>query len=226
MSARTAAVVQGRMGSQRLPGKVLMDLAGAPMIARVLERAAAASNVDRVVLATSTEPSDDPLAELAVKLGVPCHRGPEDDVLRRVREAAESAWADNVVRVTGDCPLLDPWVLDEVVAALLADGGCDYASNVVERSFPRGLDVEAMTIEALRRIDELATSPEAREHVTWFAYRERPDLFEIRSVIAGDDYSGLDWSVDDDADLARVRVLYERYGMASEIRPWRDLLDG
>jgi spore coat polysaccharide biosynthesis protein SpsF len=221
---KVVAVVQARAGSTRLPGKVLMDVAGRPMLVQILRRVAAASRVDEVVLATSDLERDDPVAEVAASEGFSVFRGSEQDVLARFAGAARAANADVVVRITGDCPLIAPEVIDEVVARLVEDGA-DYASNVLERTFPKGLDTEALTREALERIDELGTSPEAREHVTWFAYRERPDLFRLVSVEHDEDHSGIDWSVDTEEDLQRVRELYERFGLADRVRPWAELLD-
>jgi spore coat polysaccharide biosynthesis protein SpsF len=214
------------MGSSRLPGKVLMDVAGRPLLARVLERVGMAETVDEVVLATSDSSADGPLAELAEDLGVRCHRGSEQDVLRRMHEAANVAAADVVVRVTGDCPLIDPGLVDEVVGTLVAgQEPCDYASNVIRRTYPKGLDAEALHADVLTRIDRLAVSPESRQHVTWFAVAERSDLFVLRSVELREDWSHLDWSVDDSEDLERVRALYARHGLATVVRSWRELLD-
>lgn len=224
---RVVAVVQARTGSNRLPGKVLMDLAGAPLIARVLQRASAAELVDEVVLATSDLPRDDELAACAGALGHRVHRGSEQDVLRRFREAADAAGADLVVRVTGDCPLIAPDVIDQVVSVLRDDPTCcDLASNVLRRTFPRGLDTEVLPIDVLHRMDRMATSTEAREHVTWHAYREQPERYVLRSVENPDDaHAALDWSVDDQADLDLVRDLYERFELADDPRrSWRELV--
>jgi spore coat polysaccharide biosynthesis protein SpsF (cytidylyltransferase family) len=199
-------------------------VAGAPLLVRVVERAKAAERVDTVVIATSTADGDDAVASLAAEIGVDCYRGSEQDVLGRVLGAARAADTDIVVRLTGDCPLLDPDLIDMVVARLVAkESPCDYASNILQRTFPKGLDAEALHLDTLTRIDRLAESPEAREHVTWFAYRERPDLFLLGSVRGDEDFSGLDWSVDDQADLDRVRALYARYDLAERRLPWREL---
>lgn len=219
---KVVAVVQARMASSRLPGKVLMDVGGVPLVAHTLQRLAAAARVDEVVLATTEGPADDPLVALAQEHGVGHHRGSETDVLRRVLDAATARHADVVVRITGDCPLLDPAVVDRVVAALVeAPTPCDYASNVVERSYPKGLDAEALWMDVLRRLDRVATSRPAREHVTWFAYGERPDLFLLRSVGIDEDHSEHNWSVDTQEDLERVRELMARAGADAA---WRDVL--
>jgi spore coat polysaccharide biosynthesis protein SpsF len=223
---KVVAVVQARTGSTRLPGKVLADVGGIPLIAHSLRRLRVSGRVDQVVLATTEHHSDDALIELARREDVGAYRGSERDVLSRVRGAAESADADAVVRITGDCPLLDPAVVDRVVSALVdAPDHCDYASNVLRRTYPKGLDTEALWLDSLRRIDELATSTESREHVTWFAYRERPDLFTLRSVEGDEDRSDLDWSVDTTDDLERVRALVAVLDRPDEAIPWRDLAD-
>jgi spore coat polysaccharide biosynthesis protein SpsF len=218
---RVVGVVQARTGSSRLPGKVLADLCGAPLLVRLLERLSRASRLDDVIVATSDRPGDDAVAELAAAAGVACFRGSEQDVLGRLRGAAEAARADVTVRITGDCPLVDGPTVDRVVAAL--DGDADYASNVLRRTFPRGLDAEALHADVLARLDRMATSDAAREHVTWLAYRERPELFVLRSVEHGDDHSALDWSVDTAEDLDRVRALYERFDLARREVPWTEI---
>lgn len=223
---RVVGIVQARVGSTRLPGKVLMDLAGVPLALHTVRRLARATLVDQVVVATSSSSKDDSLVSLVEAEGIPYVRGSEEDVLSRFTLAARETEADVVVRVTADCPLIDPGVVDDVVGALLEDAAaCDYASNVLRRTFPRGLDAEAMFTDVLTRIDRLATSPEAREHVTWLAYRERPDLFLLRSVELEDqDYSHLDWSVDTEEDLERVRQLVRGAGAEAPLE-WRTLLE-
>jgi spore coat polysaccharide biosynthesis protein SpsF len=202
---RTVAIVQARMGSSRLPGKVLADLAGATMLARVVERLRAARTIDDVVIATSILGGDDAVACEAERLGAGVHRGSEHDVLARFLGAAEEFSADAIVRVTADCPLLDGGVVDRVVGALGRD--VDYASNTHERTYPRGLDVEALHRDTLERIARLGTSPAAREHVTAFVM-EQPQLFRVRQVRGERDDSDLRWTVDTPEDLAMVRGLY------------------
>jgi spore coat polysaccharide biosynthesis protein SpsF len=216
---RVVALVQARTGSTRLPGKVLMDVHGRPMLAQLLSRLSRAKRIDEVVVATSELEGDDAVARVAEAEGVRVFRGDERDVLGRMLGAARMAEADLVVRVTGDCPLIDPDVVDQVVSEL---GHHDLASNAINRTFPRGLDTEVLTRDALERIAELATSPESREHVTWFAYQERPDLFKLRSVESGEGnaYSMLDWSVDTADDLERVRRLWP---LAAAGASWREL---
>ena len=146
---RTVVVIQARIGSRRLPGKVLADIGGRPMIAHVLERAEAITGIDDVMVAVPDLPEDDPLASAVASLGASVVRGATDDVLGRYLAAADAGRADVVVRVTADCPLLSPSVSSSVVAAY-ARGGADYASNTLERRSPRGLDTEVVSVETLR----------------------------------------------------------------------------
>ncbi len=218
------AVIQARMSSSRLPGKVLADLSGAPILARVVERARAASRVNAVWVACSNSPADDPIVDRCLAIGVPFVRGDEMDVLGRFVAAADAAAADIIVRLTADCPLLDPDVIDRVVAEITTNPGTDYASNVTERSFPRGLDVEAFTRVALQRMDHLGRSAAAREHVTIPVRLEHPDGFVSRSVKSGVDDSDLRWTVDTPADLEFVRRAYQALGLADRPQPYAALV--
>lgn len=213
MSAATAkprvvCISQARMTSTRLPGKVLMEAAGRPLLAHHLERLARCRTLDALVLATTVNGTDDPVAELARSLGVPVFRGDEQDVLGRFAGAAAMAGADVVVRVTADCPLIDPALVDRVVAAFLEPAPpLDYLSLDVTR-FPRGLDSEVFTRAALDEATATATDPAEREHVTAHIYR-RPERFRIGAPLAPEDGSVLDqrWCVDEAADLELVRRL-------------------
>jgi spore coat polysaccharide biosynthesis protein SpsF len=217
---KVVAIVQARMGSTRLPGKVLADVAGRPMLARVLERLGRAETLDEIVVATSTEPADDAIEALCEELEVPAFRGSEEDVLERYRDAAAWSEADAVVRVTADCPLLDPGVVDRVVRRFL-DGDADYVSNTLERTYPSGLDVEVFSRQALETAAREAREPWQRAHVTPYLYQS-PDRFTVAQVRHGSDESGLRWTVDTREDLALVRTLYERLGQRSFT--WLDVL--
>lgn len=216
---RRVVIVQARMTSTRLPGKTLMDLAGKPMLARQLERLERCRAADAIVVACTERKEDDPIAALAKAEGVACFRGSEDDVLSRYAGAAREAKADVIGRVTADCPLIDPEVVDRVLSAV---DGVDYASNVLKRTYPRGLDAEALTREALERIDELARSKPAREHVTYFLLKEKPELFKTRSVEDDEDNSDLRWTVDTADDLKMVRTVYD--GLGGTFASYRDTL--
>ena len=217
---RRVAIVQARMTSGRLPGKVLMDIAGRPMLAHVVDRLRRCARLDDVVVAVTDNPEDDPLVRAVDGLDARWYRGSEHDVLGRYAGAAREAEAELVVRVTSDCPLLDPVETDAVIAAIeQRRDSCDYASNRLEPHLPRGLDAEALWRDVLDRTDRLATSAPAREHVTWFCYAERPDLFALHSVRRPVDAHDLRWTVDTADDLSMVRRLYADLGLARAPAP-------
>jgi len=202
------AVVQARMGSTRLPGKVLLPLAGTTVLGCVVERLSRCGSLRGIVVATSELAQDDPVVEEAERLGVRSARGDADDVLARYCDAARAFGADPVVRITSDCPLIDPGVVDAVVAAFAA-GDCDYASNTIDRTYPRGLDVEVASFAALERARRDASDGYEREHVTPHLYRH-PESFRIRSYRdpEGADRSALRWTLDSPEDYAFVRAAY------------------
>lgn len=221
---RRIVIVQARTGSTRLPGKVLKDLAGSPMLAQQLRRLRRCRSVDDIVLATSTRPSDDDVASLARVEGVHCYRGSEDDVLSRYVGAAVEARADVVVRVTADCPLIDPAVTDRVIDELTARrSDADYASNALHRTFPKGLDCEAFFVDALLRADRLARTPSAREHVTLTFYADRRESFLLHSVTDDEDNSDLRWTVDYPEDLALVRLVFESLDLEHSPAGYREI---
>jgi spore coat polysaccharide biosynthesis protein SpsF len=208
---RTVAIVQARMGSTRLPGKVLLPLLGEPMLVHVMRRLARARTLDATVLATTTLPSDDALAALAGEEAWPVVRGSADDLLDRYLQAAREHDADVVVRVTSDCPLIDPEVVDRVVEAFRTEAA-DYASNTLEpRTYPRGLDVEVVSRTALERAGREDGRPEWREHATPYIYRH-PELFRLLRVPFERDESAERWSVDTPEDYDVVRGIYEALG--------------
>jgi spore coat polysaccharide biosynthesis protein SpsF len=210
---KTVAIIQARMGSSRLPGKVLLDLAGEPMLARVINRMCRAQSLDGVIIATTTEPADDSLVALCNARGWPCFRGSRDDVLDRYYRAAQEFGAAIVVRITSDCPLIDPEVIDRVVRELLDHRSRpDYASNVLpRRTYPRGLDVEAFRWETLKAIWQEDDNPAWREHVTQFLHHH-PERFVIHSVLNDRDLSAMRWTVDTPEDLEFVRLIYGAFG--------------
>lgn len=197
------------MSSSRLPGKVLTPLAGAPMILRQIERVARAGRIDRLVVATSVDASDDELAAVVAGAGVAVHRGPLDDVLGRFIGALDAFGpADYVVRLTGDCPLADPAVIDATIAHVTA-AGADYGSNTPpHRTFPKGLDIEVMTEAALRAAARRAASPEEHEHVTWGLHRH-PELYRQAYFSQDADEGEVRWTVDLPDDYAFVAAVYD-----------------
>ena len=198
------------MGSTRLPGKVAMDVGGEPMLVRVIRRARAFRGVDEVVVATSTLPPDQTVADIAASVEAPCVRGAENDVLARFHKAASAHQADAIVRVTADCPLLDPEVSSRVIETFRRQRP-DYASNMVMRTFPRGLDTEVISWKALDLSHREATHPADREHVTIFV-RRQPDRFQHVHVTNDVDLSAFRWTVDTPQDLELIRRIYEVLG--------------
>jgi spore coat polysaccharide biosynthesis protein SpsF (cytidylyltransferase family) len=221
---RVVAIVQARMGSTRLPGKVLADIAGHTMLERVVRRLGRCDRLDEVVVATSTLAQDDAIVDACDRLGVQVVRGDPLDVLGRYALAARATDADIVVRVTSDCPFIDPDVVSAVVAALVdAEPSVDYASNTMTpRTFPRGLDVEAFTAAALFDADRHDRDPGTREHVTPFI--QDPARFRSAAVVWADDLSAIRWTVDTEADLDVARRLAGAF--AGRLDPgWLELLD-
>ena len=206
-------LIQARMGSSRLPGKILADLAGQPMLARCVARLRRAQLLDEVVVATTTNPADDVTAELCAARGWHCFRGSEDDVLDRYYRAARRWHADVVVRVTSDCPFIEPEVVDRVIREFRArQPEVDYASNVYpERTYPRGLDVEVFTFGALERAWREDGNPAWREHVTEYMVRN-PERFKIHGVCHAENHSAWRWTVDTTEDLTLARLIYEAFG--------------
>jgi len=204
---------------------VLADLDGKPMLARLIERLNGSRRLSDIVVATTGNASDDPVVALTRELGVSSFRGPEDDVLARFVGAALQARAEQVVRITGDCPLIDPSLVDRVIDALTsADDPVDYASNTLDRTYPRGLDVEAFFADILFRVARLGRSAASREHVTYFIHRERPDLFLLRSVKDDVANSDLRWTVDTGDDLEVVRRIWKAARLGHQQVAYRDLL--
>lgn len=210
---KVIAIIQARLGSTRLPGKVLLDLAGEPMLVRDMDRLSRAETLDEVVVATTVEPADEAIVDLCQERGWPCFRGSEKDVLDRYYRAAQEYQADAVVRITSDCPLIEPQVVDQVVKAFLErQPELDYASNTApERTFPRGLDTEVMRFDALERAWREDDDPAWREHVTPYI-RRHPERFQTYGVLNDEDLSRMRWTVDTPEDLAFVRRIYEHFG--------------
>ena len=223
---RKVIIVQARMTSTRLPGKVMRDIAGHPMLAQQLRRLKRCSLADDIIVATTKNVTDDPVAELARREQVGYFRGSEDDVLARYVGAAQAAKADVVVRITADCPLIDPQITDQVINELIQHvTDCDYASNVLIRTYPRGLDCEAFFSDTLFRVDRIAKTKAAREHVTVFIHRERPDLFLFRSVQDHQNNSDLRWTVDTQEDMDYVIKVYEELGLGASQMSYRKILN-
>lgn len=220
-SEQVLAIIQARTGSTRLPGKVLQDIGGQTMLARVISRVQQAATINQIVVATSTEAGDDPIEEVCNGLSVPVFRGNEQDVLDRFYQAATAFHAQAVVRITADCPLIDPGLIDAVVTAFLA-AQPDYASNILERRYPRGLDTEVITMAALSRAWREAKEPYQRVHVTPYFY-QNAQLFRLLSVPNGTDLSHYRWTVDTPDDLEFVRLIYGRFANRNTIT-WQEVI--
>jgi spore coat polysaccharide biosynthesis protein SpsF len=202
------ALIQARMSSTRLPGKVLADVDGEPMLALLLRRLDRSARLARIVVATSDGPEDDPIEALAGELGVGVHRGPRDDVLARFAGAAHDH-AGEGVRVTADCPLIDPDVVDAAVDLYRASPDCDYVQNVEPRTYPDGLDVEVLGSDLLRDLDSEVGDPTEREHVT-LALRGRRHETQIATLPGDPELADVRWTVDTADDLAFVRLVVAR----------------
>lgn len=202
------AILQGRLSSTRLPGKVLMDLDGKPMIIRQIERLQRSELISKLVVATSTDPSDDALVNLLELEGIEVRRGPLDDVVERFGNVVDEFKPTTVVRLTADCPLADVSVIDDVIKQHL-NNGTDYTSNILEPTYPDGLDVECISTEAFCRLRSNNLSVAEKEHVTLGIYGN-PESFTLSSVTQTPDLSNLRWTVDVQDDLDFVREIYDQ----------------
>lgn len=214
------AIIQARMGSSRLPGKVMLPIAGGCILQTVVERVHAAKRVDRVVVATSMTKADAVIANFCYHHDIICHRGSEADVLDRVYQAAIAYGADVVVDITADCPLVDPRHIDNVIGELLGDrrsflgqcefeGAPDYASNCIERDWPDGLDVQAATMDALRKV--WLSKAAVREHVLWNVCAQASEFdFTCHQTMAPRRYRRPEWglTLDEPADYALLKRLF------------------
>lgn len=223
---KTTAIIQARMNSSRLPGKVLLDIGGQPMLVRVIERARRARSIDEIMVATTSDPSDDPLEALCRERGYPVFRGSQFDVLDRFYQAARLAQADVIVRLTADCPVIDPAVIDQTVDAFHA-AGADFAANRLpppwKRTFPIGLDTEVCSFAGLERAWNEAELPFEREHVMPYFY-DQEGRFRIVVIDHSEDCGGYRWTVDTPEDLAVVREIFARFG-GDDRFSWLDVLD-
>lgn len=221
---KTVAIIQARTGSTRLPGKVLQDLDGRTVLECVIDRVAQFTMIDELIVATSDHPSDDPIVDESARARVDTFRGSEADVLDRFAGAADYTNADVCVRLTADCPLLDPGVSDSIISLFLDAGGAvDYASNKIPQSFPRGLDTEVFSRDALTQTARRARRQYERVHVTPYMYRH-PEIFNLLSVTSDVDRADWRWTIDTAEDLEFVRQIYRRLG-GSENFSWIDVLN-
>ena len=241
MTARVIAIIQGRMSSSRLPGKILADIAGQPMLQRVFIRTSRAATVSETIFATTTDSSDDPVEEYCDFSGIPFTRGSLYDVLDRYYQAAKGAKADVVVRITADCPVIDPMLIDDVVNMLVNDE-FDFVCNRLpppwHRTYPIGLDVEACTFKVLGKAWKEAKEPQHREHAMPYFYEGveltrqsrtletgiSPRGFKVALLHHTSDFGDYRWTVDTPEDLEFMRQVYSRFDGRDDFS-WKDVLD-
>lgn len=241
MTKKIVAIIQGRMSSSRLPGKILADIAGQPMLSRVCLRASRAQALNQIIFATTTDASDDPVAEYCDFSGIPYTRGSLYDVLDRYYQTALQVKADVVVRITADCPVIDPELINDVVNTLLEDEYdfvCNRLPPPTQRTYPIGLDVEACTFKALKKAWKEAKEPQQREHVMPYFYEgaqlsvvsrqlsvgEAPRGFKIALLNHITDFGDYRWTVDTPEDLEFMRAVYENFDGRDDFT-WKEVLD-
>lgn len=220
------AIIQARMGSTRLPGKILKEILGQPLLLHLINRLSQARKVDKIVVATTSAEADNPVEKLCREKGHNCFRGSENDVLDRFYQAALASGAgdgDAIVRITGDCPLLDPEVVDGVIG-LFVESGADYASNVNPPTYPDGLDVEVFAFTALETAWRKASLVSEREHVTPFL-RNNPQSFKQANLENNRDLSDLRWTVDEEEDFAFVNSVYEKLYTEGRVFKTEEVVD-
>jgi spore coat polysaccharide biosynthesis protein SpsF len=206
---RTEIFVQARMGSTRLPGKVLKPVLNKPLLGYLIERLQDAKEVDEIVVLTTIESQDDQIETFCQKFKIPCFRGSQENVLERYYQAAQLRNVDLIIRITADCPLIDPAIIDQLVRLYKNEfPRYDYISNGLKRTFPRGLDVEVFSFEALKKTFEAASSMSQKEHVTPFIY-QHPELFKLRNVEHIPSLQNYRWTVDTPEDFELIRLILE-----------------
>lgn len=241
MKPRVVAIIQGRMSSSRLPGKILADIAGQPMLQRVFMRTSRSASVSRTLFATTTDSTDDPVAEYCDFSGIPFTRGSLYDVLDRYYQTAKQTKADYIVRITADCPVIDPALIDDVVNTLLEDEYdfvCNRLPPLWSRTYPIGLDVEACTFKVLAKAWKEAKEPQHREHAMPYFYegvelsaisRQRSDGissrgFRIALLNHTTDFGDYRWTVDTPEDLEFIRQVYNHFKGRDDFS-WKEVLD-
>lgn len=220
---KTVIICQARMTSTRLPGKVLLKILGKPLLEYQIERMKRVTLADEIIIATTLNNTDDPIVSLSEKLKISYSRGPEEDVLKRYYLAAAECKADLIIRVTSDCPLLDPGIIDQTIK-YYKNNDFDYVSNMLTRSYPRGLDCEVFSMEALTMAHNEAYQKSDREHVTPYIYNN-PDKFKISGIESDTDYSHHRWTVDTKDDFLLIKTIYEKILSEKEDFTWLDCIE-
>ena len=207
---KTAAIIEARMTSTRLPGKVMCPILGKPMLELLIERLKHADTLDEIIIATTTNKEDNIIEELSETLHVGCYRGSEDDVLDRVLHAAVTSNIDLIIEITGDCPLIDPGVIDTLVQIYLS-GQYDFVSNTLKQTYPNGLDTRIFSTETLKKVASLTDDPVDHEHVSLYIY-EHPEIFSLYNHESDllEKYWDLRLTVDTIEDFALISTIYEK----------------
>ncbi|MGE5473225.1 MAG: cytidylyltransferase domain-containing protein [Ignavibacteriales bacterium] len=219
------AIVQARMGSSRFYGKVLKEICGKTIIEHIVYRLKQVQKIDKVVLATSSTEKDNPIEELCKNKGIPFFRGSESDVLDRFYQAAKHFGAkngDTIIRITGDCPLIDPKIVDEIIKMFI-ERDSDYGANVNPPTFPDGLDTEVMKFSTLEKSWKEAKLLSEREHVT-LHIRNHPEIFSISNYVSDIDYSDLRWTLDESEDFEVIKAIYENLYTEDKVFLMDDIL--
>lgn len=224
-SLKRVATIEARMTSSRLPGKIMKEIIGRPLLERLVERVRRASLVDEVIVATTVNPQDDAVEKWAAQAGISIYRGSEDDVLLRVLEAAKAYSGDIIIELTGDCPLLDPAMIDEVVQFYL-DNDYDYVSNILERTYPRGFDIQVFSTAVLDEVNRLTQDPADHEHVSLYIY-EHPERYRCGGLRAPEPLCAPDFRlcVDTADDLEVIRKIFDALYPKNPAFPALDILN-
>ncbi len=220
---KISAFIQARMSSERFPGKVLKQILEKPLLELLIERVKRAKLIGDIFVLTSTDVTDNPIVELCDKIGIRTFRGNLLDVLDRYYKAALTFKVKHIVRITADCPLIDPGVIDDIIS-FYSNGNYDYASNTIEPTFPDGLDTEVFTFSALKKTWENAKFKTEREHVTLYIY-EHPKIFRLGSYVGNKNYNKLRWTVDYKDDFELVKIIYENLYTQNKNFCWLDVIN-
>lgn len=223
--SKIVAIIQARFGSTRLPGKILKDLSGKPLLWHVVNRLSHSKLCNKIVIATTTEPEDDKVESYCVENNFPYYRGSSENVLSRYYEAAKVFGAEIIIRITSDCPLIDPDIIDKMLEQFLSEkSNIDYMSNVFPRTFPRGLDTEIFTSEALEKSFNNAIKQNELEHVTPYIY-QHPEIFKIKNFANDKDLSFHRWTVDTSEDYELIKSIYDKIYEPDKIFLLNDILE-
>lgn len=217
------AIIQARMSSTRLPGKILKEVNGKPLLTYQLERIAQSNLIDKVVIATTIASKDDIIVEFCKKNSLEYYRGSENDVLSRYYETAEQYGGDIIVRLTSDCPIIDPSIVDETIQYYI-ESNYDYVSNTIERTYPRGLDTEVFSKEALEKAYKEATLSRDKEHVTAYMY-SNPERFKLGYIKNKQDYSNYRWTIDTIEDFKLIELILKELYEENSIFYMSDVIE-